>query len=369
MTRTSTMRRNAIIFAVLACTVSAFTTTTNPFSTTTTALKYSSENNDEAAKLLEKAAALRAEVAAMTGKTVEEVENEARQKKEDARLRTEASRAKREEERANAVPRDEGRYLDVPSTSEDMVYQAARAVERAFKDGINRQTVRFALIREDQYVNGEMNQWPGGAMQMSRESGKPLTKELLKQIRAPTKDADVNELRLPPTVKEQDVLDFDGSALITAEAKAGANGDVQALLFPNTDTKYIKDIDAIDQAMGKRLFLLVNPFWRNLDSWGMNILAPGAKKKAQAVIFDKGYDETYSLLRFSCRGEECVALKCYPYDWQIYAYREDDYAGMDSVIRLGSTKEEPGSAYVTELLNERPEFKDTRNMRQLRKNF
>ena len=183
--------------------------------------------------------------------------------------------------------------------------------------------------------------------------------------------SDNNDLRLPPTIKEQDIWDFDGSALVTAEAKAGANGDVQAMVFANTDTKYIKDIETIDAAMGERLFLLVNPFWRNLDSWGVNLLAWGAKKKAEEIIFNRGYDETYCVIRFSCRGEEVVALKAYPYDWQIFAYREQDYAiggvAMETAIRLGSSKEEPKSDYITSLLNERPEFKDTRNMRQLRK--
>lgn len=307
----------------------------------------------------------------MEGKTVEEVEGEARQKKEAARLRQEQDEARRAEEKKAPRVRDDGRFLEVPSTPEDMVRQAARSVERAFEAGVTRQTVRFALIREDQFINDD-NQWPGGAEQMAREAARPLTVSLLKQVHAPTKKGENNDLRLPPTIKEQDIWDFDGSSLITAEAKAGANGDVQAMVLPNTDVKYIKDIATIDKAMGDRLFLLINPFWRNLDSWGINILAPGAKKKAKEVIFDQGYDETYSLLRFSCRGEECVAVKSYPFDWQIFAYREDEnnYVGgvaMETAIRLGSCKEEPNSEFVTSLLNERPEFKETRTMRQFRK--
>ena len=367
----------AFLFSLQSAT-DAFTTTPvlrslgNTIVNSNTALFSTTEQN-AAEKLREKAAAIRAEIAAMEGKTVEEVESEARQKREDAKLRQEESEARRKEEKEknNRSNIDDGRYQEVPSTPDDMVRQAARAVERAFADGVTRQTVRFALIREDQYVNDE-NQWPGGAQEMAREAAKPLTKAMLKLVHAPTKEGEQADLRLPPTIKDQDIWDFDGSSLITAEAKAGANGDVQAMVFPNTDVKYTNDIEAIDKAMGKRLFLLVNPFWRNLESWGINILAPGAKKKAKEIIFDKGYDETYSLLRFSCRGEECVALKAYPYDWQIYAYREDEdniFAGaaMETTIRLGSSKDEPSSEYVTALLNDRPEFKDTRTMRKLRK--
>ena len=127
--------------------------------------------------------------------------------------------------------------------------------------------------------------------------------------------------------------------------------------------------------MGKRLFLLINPFWRNVDTWGFNILAPKAKQKAQETIFDKGYDETYVLQRFSARGEQCVALKVYPHDWQLFAYKEDtgyNANGMfqtETAIRLGSSKEEPSSAMFTELLNGREEFKYSRNMRQMKNMF
>lgn len=349
-----------------AFTLPVSTLTSNAVSRTSL---FSTTEQDEARKLKEMAKKLREEIAAMEGKTVAEVEGEARQKKEDAKLRKEEDEARRKEQK-KAPPRDDGRFLELPSTPEDMVRQAARSVERAFENGITRQTVRFYLIREDQYVN-DMNEWPGGAQQMAREAAQPLTRNLLKQVHAPTKKGEQADLRLPPTIKEQDIWDFDGSSLITAEAKAGANGDVQALVLPNTDVKYINDIGDIDQAMGKRLFILINPFWRDLSSWGINLLAPGAKDKAKEVIFDNGYNETYSLLRFSCRGEECIALKAYPYDWQLYAYREDydNYMGgvaMETAIRLGSCKGEPSSQYVTELLNERPEFKDTRTMRKLR---
>ena len=62
-----------------------------------------------------------------------------------------------------------------------------------------------------------MNEWPGGAQQIAREAARPLTRALLKQVHAPTKNKEQADLRLPPTIKEQDIWDFDGSSLITAE--------------------------------------------------------------------------------------------------------------------------------------------------------
>jgi hypothetical protein len=307
----------------------------------------------------------------MEGKSVEQVEKEAHEKKELEHRRRQEQDKLTMERRAQAVHegKTDGSFLDVPNTFEDMIRQASRAVERAFRDGKTRQTVRFNLVGEYQSAVEE-NEWPGGAKQMYREAGGPLTNALLRELRAPTKRVDsfVGERSLAPVIKSQDIWDFDGSALHTAEAKEGASADVQALVFANTDTKYLADIGEISEAMGPRLFLLVNPFWRNIDSWGFNLLAPGAKTKAQAVIFDQGYDETYSLMVFSVRGEKCAAIKAYPYDWQLFAFREDDNNNaIESAIRLGSCKGEPTSALITDLLNSRSEFKESKTMRQMKK--
>mmetsp|Transcript_43611 Transcript_43611/g.105199 ORF Transcript_43611/g.105199 Transcript_43611/m.105199 type:complete len:432 (-) Transcript_43611:102-1397(-) len=373
------------------------------FSTTT-------DKDDNAQQLLDKAAQLRAEIAAMEGKTVDQVKQEAQQKKQDEQDRLKQQEqenavrmAERQAESSNTKG-DQGRsFVQLPNTVDDMIRQASRAVERAYKDGKTRQTVRFHLVpfeEEDKeglkYQNSnnynvlEENQWPGGAKQMYREAGKPMTSALLREVRitpkttTTTSSSDCDGEEEPaapqqqwtaPKIVQQDIWDFDGSALHTAEASAGASGDIQALVFANTDVKYIRDIDEISNAMGPdRLFLLVNPFWRNLDSWSLNLLAPNAKAKAQKVIFDVddngvgGYDETYINMVFQVRGEKCIAIKAYPYDWQIFAMREDDYyPNSEYAIRLGSCKSEPTSSLVTAFLNERPEFKETKTMRQFKK--
>jgi len=324
------------------------------------------EAREDAKALLERTAKLRAEIAELQGKTVEEVEQEARNEKQQME---EAVRRSKEEMQASTI--DQGRvYIDVPTTVPEMLVQARNAIERAYLDGNRtRQTVRLALLREEEMIDSE-NQWPGGAQQMYREAAKPLTMSLLKDIRTSRETASF----LPPNVTDQDIWDFDGSGLITATSASSPTHDVQAMVLPNTDTKYLDDIATIDKAMGPdRLFLLVNPFWRNLNSWGFNILAPKAKNKAKSVLFDNkngGYEETYVLLRFSVRGESCIAIKSYPYDWQLFATLEDEdnsNYGYTRYIRLGSCKEEPKTELVTKLLNEREEFKMTKTMRQLKK--
>lgn len=176
--------------------------------------------------------------------------------------------------------------------------------------------MRLALVKADEGLE-EDSQWPGGAEQMYREAARPLTEEMLRKVRPLSKErGGVDIDALPPTVTVQDIWDFDGSALMTAEAKAGPEGDVQAMIFPNTDARYVKDIGTVTEQFSKRkrVFLLVNPFWRGLDSWGLNILQPGAKGMAEKNIFtvgngqsNDGFVTTYSLV--SARLQTRPALR------------------------------------------------------------
>jgi len=330
-----------------------------------------SQAEDEAAALLEKVRQMREEIASLENKSVDDVEREAKEKKTERKERLDKmdqDRAVADSKRASSPRRmDDGKFLNVPLTAEDQVQQSARSVEDAFRDGITRQIVRFALLPGDKVLSEDI-QWPGGAQQMYREAAGPLTKGLLSTVRAPTSNATDLRTVYKPNVTAEDVWDFDGSAIVKAEAATGPEDDVQALVLSNTDDKYTKDIREYGKVAGDRLFMLINPFWRNLDSWGINLLAPKAKQNAQEVIFDGGYQETYVLLKKSCRGEDCVALKAYPYDWQLYAFREDDsWPYGENVLWLGSTKDEPKSEDFTALLNDREEFKLSKNMRQLQR--
>lgn len=341
----------------------------------------------QARQLKEEARRRREEVAAMTGRTPEDMEREAQREKRQRRAIEEKARSERAE--AESSDRDRGArgggsgtraaILPVPDDAAAQVRQAAAAVERAFRDGVVRQTVRFALLEEDEAMSGEVNEWPGGVEQMYRRAGRPLTEALLREARAYARagggsdddaaPSSAPSLAPPPEVTAKDIWDFDGSAVISARAAGGSHGDVAAVVFPNTDTKYLDVIDALATDVGgDRLLLLVNPFWKNADSWGFNILAPNGKRRAQEVIFDNGYDVTYAVLRPSVRGEDCVVLKAYPYDWQIYAYREDPaWFNQERPVWLGSSEEEPGSAQIAALLNDRPEFRMSKNMRQMQR--
>lgn len=336
-------------------------------------LKSLSENDkeaDEASILLEKVTKMRAEIAALEGKSIQEVQEEAQERKKLTTRKT-------VENKSTDPMKKKGKKWgatkpDLPEDNLSQIVQAAGAVERAQRDGLSRQLVRFALIPEGDTMY-DMQEWPGGPQQISREAGVPLTVALLKELKMKGAASESGQVYV------QDILDFDGSAWVTKRASlplAEKTQDdvVKAMVLANTDDKYINDIRSTDENFivdgddDDKLFLLVNPFWRNLESWGFNIFSPNAKKNAQKHIFDRGFqNETYAFNRFSARGELCAALKVYPFDWQMFAYLEDDYYGGEYPIYLGQSEEEPSySQYVTQL-NEREEFKLSKNMRILQR--
>mmetsp|Transcript_15651 Transcript_15651/g.31178 ORF Transcript_15651/g.31178 Transcript_15651/m.31178 type:complete len:371 (-) Transcript_15651:47-1159(-) len=324
-------------------------------------------DQDDASKLMDEVARIRAEIAALEGKTTEQVETEAASKKADEKDRAEADAiaASMAAVDIEKVAPDGGRFLPLPEDAEDQIRQSASSALRATADGISRQAIRFALFPAEGGNLLEMSQWPGGAQQMYREAARPFTEGMVRRIAALDRDGG-----LPPAVSAKDLLDFDGSGIVSSSGPDGTEGEerVRAIVLANTDVKYIRDIQSADKEMGDRPLLLVNPFWRDIDSWGINIMAPGARKMAETVIFNRPYEETYALNRLDVRGEACAALKAYPYDWQLFAYIESDFnPNVEVAVRLGSTPEEPKSADFAKLINDRPEFKLSKNMRMMQR--
>jgi len=129
---------------------------------------------------------------------------------------------------------------------------------------------------------------------------------------------------LPVKVSEQILLDFDGSTLQTSEHPTGPLYDIQAILQPNTDGYYLKTIQQIEDQFSntkgkeKRLFLLINPAWRDRQSFG---IFDG--KKAQEQILDR-YPTTYAVDQFIVRGRKISLLKCWSQDWAMFIGNEDD---------------------------------------------
>lgn len=231
-----------------------------------------------------------------------------------------------------------------------IVRQAATAVSRAFTEGgMNKQTVRLPLSdsmygdKEEGFVADRAIGWQGGPQETYRYLF-PMVSNLLQKIKTTEMTGG-----LPPRIKEQILLDFDGSSLLAAESSAGPLGDVQALAQPNTDGYYLDTVASIEEQFSdtpgksKRLFLIVNPAWRDRSSWGF---FGGAK--AQKLVLDR-YETTYALDQFVVRGQKVSLLKSWPEDWCVFLAPLDtdedakllgtfsdrpDYSQMDELVKM-----------------------------------
>ena len=187
----------------------------------------STSQEDEAKKLLEKAAQIRKQLAELEGKTLSQVEKEAKEEKDLRSQRQLEIQSKKNNENSKSGTNSKERrsssrslhnpLVYVPETIDDQIRQSSLAIERAFEDGITRQTVRLALVKQNEMITPEEEEWPGGAMQMYREAGRPLTEALLGEIRVIAKNLQTEDEKnsgkenYPPTVKAQDIWDFDVS--------------------------------------------------------------------------------------------------------------------------------------------------------------
>lgn len=213
----------------------------------------------------------------------------------------------------------------LPTNPDDVIRQAAISISKAYvQDGINLQTIRLPLSesiygdKEEGFVADRAIGWQGGPQETIRYLS-PLVSNLLKKVTMTD-----NTGGLAVKVTEQTLLDFDGSALQTSEHPAGPLYDIQAILQPNTDGYYLKTIEAIQQQFSnsdgkpERLFLLVNPAWRDRSSWGFF----GGKKAEELIL--KRYETTYAIDQFVVRGRRVSLLKCWSEDWVVYVGDRDD---------------------------------------------
>ena len=180
-----------------------------------------------------------------------------------------------------------------PSSQSSVVKQAAASITRAYQDGkINKQTVRLPLSdamysdKEEGFVATRAIGWQGGPQETIR-------------FLAPISTIDNYYLDTIQKIEEQ---------------------------FSDTPGK-----------KAKRLFLLVNPAWRDKSSWGFF-----GGLRAQELILDR-YETTYAVDEFIVANERVGLLKCWPNDWAVYiATREkkNDPTNMEVMSSLIATFEE-----------------------------
>lgn len=250
-----------------------------------------------------------------------------------------------------------------------MVRQAAGAISAALlNDCIHLQTIRLPLSEsmysdsEEGFVADRAIGWQGGPQETCR-----YLLPLVKQVLQSTDTLSIEGAQKSPStssglvarVREQILLDFDGSALLTSECPLGPRGDAQALLQPNTDDYYSKVMKQVENQLmvppkddtsdeTSRLFLLVNPAWKSADSFGIF-----GRRRAQTEILDR-YEITYAVDQFVIRGQKCSLLKVWPHDWCVYVANlpYDSQKDGEEATFLGAFSTRPPYEKVDELIQQ-----------------
>jgi len=162
--------------------------------------------------------------------------------------------------------------------------------------------------KEEGFVADRAIGWQGGSQEIYSYLS-PLMIDVLKELTPYVGGSSSSDGGLVARVNEQILLDFDGTSLLTAEHPSGPLYDIQAILQPSTDDYYRKTILKIEEQFSdtegksKRLFLLVNPVWRDKNSWGFF----GANR-AQKEILDR-YKTTFAMDQFVVRGRKISLLR------------------------------------------------------------
>ena len=248
----------------------------------------------------------------------------------------------------------------LPNNPEAVARQASTSIQRAFLEaGIHRQTVRLPLSesmyagKEESFVADRAIGWQGDPQETYRFLS-PMAESVLRQISL----NDDKSSGLTPKIQEQTLLDFDGSALLNSQSPMGALYDSLALVQPNTDNYYMELIEKLENEFSdtpgkaKRLFLLINPAWKDdPSSWGIF-----QSKKAKEKILDR-YETTFALDQFIVKGNKISLYKSYPYDWAVYwtqlqpsGAKQGD-ASRNSPTLLGSMPKRPTYLEVEKMLD------------------
>jgi hypothetical protein len=227
--------------------------------------------------------------------------------------------------------------------------------------------------------------WQGGIMQLYRAAA-PTTKDILRQL-SPT----MREQGVPPKIVEDRAIDESGvdgvGLLYTQIGKNGADevkcqeenkggfgafgfGESLTLptlsendmcIFVQPNQEVIDSIETLStQSSSSPMIALVNPQWRNVDdaldsaSKNDNVFGAfasflGGKGNSLKRLDSLGYQNTYTLEGYVCKGGNIRLLKRFDSDWVVFA--ENDSG--DDWVRVGQQADRPKYQDVEKMLDDK----------------
>jgi len=252
-----------------------------------------------------------------------------------------------------------------------MVEMVARAITDARSAGVSRQIIRTLLPRdpaggrlgsyyeEDGELNGDSavlippdESWQGGIMQLYRAAA-PTCSEVLRAISP-------NPGGLPPRTVEDRSVDpsgVDGIGVWTSESKSPSD---DAACFVQPTSEIIGSIESLhEQAGSGRLVFVLNPQWRIADDaldaaskkgglFGGLATFLGGKGGALRRLDEMGFQSTFIIEGYVCKGTDVRLMKRFDSNWAIFAAKDDGEGYVD----VGTSAERPTYQEIDKMLDE-----------------
>ena len=247
--------------------------------------------------------------------------------------------------------------ISVPKTLNELINQVSTSIKLAQEDGDGssektRQIIRILLPRDSksaqlgQYFESEIENsnsldldsftlvppdetWQGGIMQLYRAISIPA-KLILRNLGGTVGG-------VPPTIIEDrsiDTSNVDGVGIFQSQVPNNPSKDICCFVQPLQET--VDVIESIcDQAGNDRLVLLLNPQWRNIDdaldtvskqSGFMGSFASflGGKGNSLKRLENLGFESTYIIEGYVCKGGNVRLMKRFDSDWIVFAENDSE---------------------------------------------
>lgn len=136
--------------------------------------------------------------------------------------------------------------------------------------------------------------------------------------------------------------------------------DVSCFLQATQET--MSSVEKISAQAGKRLVMLLNPQWRNVDdaldsaSMRTGVIGNfasflGGKGGSLRRLDELGYESVFTLEGYVCRGGNVRLTKRFDSDWAVFAERDAESGG--GYLKVGTSKSRPIYKEVDDMLNEK----------------
>lgn len=186
-----------------------------------------------------------------------------------------------------------------PRSSAEIVKQAYKACQAAWKDGISRQRIEIILPL---IGATDLDDWPGGIRQQFK-AAQPMVEDLLTQMK------NLPGLEGP----------LSGKIIDDADAVGAWTGDTLGLvLFPTAET--VGELRKIAEARKNGLVIIANPQWTTsgqvISDFGV---LPWVRKPAMELV--KSFQDVYIVKQLRINGDDTRWMYTYPYGWQIFVVR------------------------------------------------